>query len=163
MNNPQYVYISIGSNINRAENIAFVITWLQENVDMLVLSSIYETKAEGFEGNNFYNLVAGFESTLTIDEIIDNFKALEIQQGRVHSAKKFSDRTLDIDVLLYGHQNLIKAGYNIPRDEILKFAFVLKPLCDIAPSLIHPQTQQSILWHWTQFVDKPEMISITLD
>ena len=151
MNKLHQVYVGIGSNIKRQEHITSGIKYLQEKFGPLQLSPVYVTAAVGFDGDDFYNLVAGFKSELAASAIEQSLKQIERENGRDHQQAKFSARTLDIDLLLYDEMILHEQGISVPRDEILKYAFVLKPLADIAANLIHPETGQSIQAHWDAF------------
>ncbi len=145
------IYIGIGSNINREQNIKLAISELTNHFGYLILSPVYESGAMGFSGNNFYNLVVCLKSDLLFSETKIILKKIENKSGRDRTQVKFSARTLDIDILLFDDQNLLHQGINIPRDEILKYAFVLKPLYNIAPDVIHPETGKSIAFHWKLF------------
>ncbi|PKF61695.1 2-amino-4-hydroxy-6-hydroxymethyldihydropteridine diphosphokinase [Psychromonas sp. psych-6C06] len=141
------VFVGIGSSINRTKNIQLGIIALQTTFGELAISPVYESEAVGFSGGNFYNLVVSFESQLTAKQIINTLKKIELQQGRPEKAIKFAPRTLDLDLLL--HDQLIDNSLDIPRAEILRNAFVLQPLADIAPQLEHPTAQKTYrqLWH----------------
>ena len=161
-NDSHQVYISIGSNINREKNIQSIIQFLDKLFENLRLSPVYETAAEGFKGKPFYNLAASFSTSHSIEELTLIFKNLEKEHGRTKQEHKFSDRTLDIDILLYDSLILHNQGIDIPRHEILKFAFVLKPLVDIAPDLNHPQTSRTMKQHWQEFDNKVKLKKIKL-
>lgn len=143
------VYVSIGSNIDRERNIRSAVKSLQQHFEPIVLSSVYETQAQGFAGEPFYNLVAGFESPLNADQISNRLHEIENQHGRRRGGQKFSSRTLDLDLLLYGDATMEEK--NIPRDEITRYAFVLMPLAEIAPDLIHPRYKKPLIVLWRQF------------
>jgi 2-amino-4-hydroxy-6-hydroxymethyldihydropteridine diphosphokinase len=145
------IYIGIGSNIHRKKHIKMALSALDKKFGKLLLSPIYETAAVGFEGDNFYNLVSFFKTNLNLPDIESILKDIEDQSGRDRTQKKFSARTLDIDLLLFDEEILHSQGIDIPRNEILKYSFVLKPLVDIAPSLIHPETNKSMVEHWNLF------------
>lgn len=151
MNNLHQVYVGIGSNIERQKHINNGIKQLRQHFQSLLLSPVYETASVGFEGADFYNLVAGFQTTLSPQEIASILKGIERENGRNHQQAKFSSRTLDIDLLLYDDQILHAQGIAVPRDEILKYAFVLKPLVDIIPHLVHPESGKSLIKHWKEF------------
>ncbi|HEY5716558.1 MAG TPA: 2-amino-4-hydroxy-6-hydroxymethyldihydropteridine diphosphokinase [Psychromonas sp.] len=141
------VFVGVGSSINKTENIRSGIASLRAAFGELALSPIYESEAVGFSGVNFYNLVVELHTQLGIDELIKKLKSIEVEHGRPENAAKFAPRTLDLDLLLYGQQ--IDPQIDVPRAEILKNAFVLKPLADLAPTLTHPisgETYQT-LWH----------------
>lgn len=72
-------------------------------------------------------------------------------QGRDRLAEKFSSRTLDLDIILYGNEQLNLPGLEIPRDEIFRYAFVLQPLADLVPAMICPGTDQTFLEIWHDF------------
>lgn len=145
------VYVSVGSNINKEQNIRAGIHALKAQFETIICSSIYESESVGFEGDNFYNLVIGFTTDKTPHQVSEILKEIENQNGRDRSGPKFSSRTLDIDLLLYDDLTLNDGVIEIPRDEITKNAFVLWPLAEIAPDLNHPQLQQSYSKMWEAF------------
>mgnify|MGYP000347167646 FL=1 len=147
------VYVSIGSNIDKEKNIKNCLQELALNFSDLLLSPIYESESVGFEGDNFFNLVARFTTDLTVGELNQRLKAIEDNHGRERSGPKFSGRTLDIDILTY--DNLVGDidGVQLPRDEITKNAFVLLPMADIAGNELHPELQVSYSRLWF-FYDK---------
>ena len=145
------VYLGLGSNIDARANIASGIRTLQETFGEVALSPIYEAPAVGFEGNDFINLVARVETGMTPLQLKDYLHRLEDRHGRDRSGPKFSDRTLDIDILLYDDLWLQSPLLEIPRDEILTAAHVLRPLADLAPDLVHPVRRQRIANLWQAF------------
>jgi 2-amino-4-hydroxy-6-hydroxymethyldihydropteridine diphosphokinase len=136
------VYISIGSNIEPLHHIRTSLTHLQHQFGPLILSSVYESQAIGFKGDNFYNLVAGFDTSMTLYQVVDILRYIEQMNGRQRQSKRFSARTLDLDLLLYDDLILKADNLEIPRDEISQYAFVLLPLAEIAPTARHPLTGQ---------------------
>lgn len=157
MDNKQ-VWLSLGSNISRRKSILSALSALEENFSNLTISPIYETTAVGFEGANFYNLVVGFKSDKPLSEIAKICRDIEEDNGRVRQSNKFSARTLDIDILTWGDTHGVIDNTELPRDEILKYAFVLKPLADVAPNEKHPERNQTYLDLWENFSDKPQDI-----
>ncbi|MBD3645599.1 2-amino-4-hydroxy-6-hydroxymethyldihydropteridine diphosphokinase [Alcanivorax sp.] len=133
------VYLSLGSNIDRAHNIRSGLQALAAAFGELAVSPVYESEAVGFSGDAFYNLVVGIDTTLSVGELAAALRDIEKDHGRVRGEKKFSSRTLDIDILTYDDLTGEIDGVQLPRDEILKHAFVLKPLVDLAPDAIHPE------------------------
>ena len=127
------VYVGVGTNIDREKHARMAVAALGAQFGALTLSPVYESTALGFDGPDFYNFVIGFETNLTLSELVQRLKAIEESAGRKQGEKKYSSRTLDIDVLLFGEQDLRQQGGNIPRDEIASAAHVLKPLADIWP------------------------------
>lgn len=143
------VYLGIGSNIDRESSIRIGLTALKSLYGELQISPVYESKAFGFEGDDFFNLVVGFETESDIDEIEIQLKDIEFQSGRKHGETSYRPRTLDIDLLLYG--DLVCDKHELPRVDIVKYAFVLKPLCDLAPELIHPVIGEAMSDLWKNF------------
>jgi len=137
------VYLSLGSNINRKQNIRSALEHLQQTFGKLDVSAIYETAAVGFVGDPFFNLAVGLKTTLTPIQIKNHLKNIEKKHLRTRSNTKFSARTLDIDLLLYD-QHVLHPDMDVPRNEITRYAFVLFPLAEIAANIIHPQYNKTI-------------------
>ena len=135
------VFVSIGSNIEREKNVRAGIDALKKQFGGLTLSPVYETEAVGFDGNPFYNLIAAFETNHDPYQVNDTLHQIEEDNGRDRSDPKYSSRTLDIDLLLYDDLIINDGKLQIPRDEIEKYAFVLKPLVDMIPDTEHPVTK----------------------
>lgn len=145
------IYLSLGSNVEAQRNIEAAMDALADTFGKLIISSVYESEAVGFEGDSFYNLVVGIHSDHSIGELSKVLKAIEDVQGRDRSAPKFGARSLDIDILTVDDRVGVIDGVSIPRDEILKNAFVLQPLAEIAATELHPQTGLSYEQHWHDF------------
>jgi 2-amino-4-hydroxy-6-hydroxymethyldihydropteridine diphosphokinase len=156
------VYISIGSNIDREKYIHSAVSSLEENFGHLTLSSVYDTAAVGFEGDDFLNLIASFETTKEpkqVDLILDNIETLN---GRTPENIKFSARTLDLDLILFGDYVSNDPALSIPRDEVLQYAFMLEPLAEIAGELIHPIVGKTYSELWRVY-DKNNLIQKRID
>ena len=144
-------YISIGSNIDRDKNILASLLALEHHFGKLTVSSIYESEPVGFIGDAFYNLVVGFNSELGVKEVAKLLRQIELDNGRARDSQKFSARTLDLDLILYDDLILNDGRLQIPRDEIERYAFVLEPLAEIAPTLKHPISHLSYAELWEKF------------
>jgi 2-amino-4-hydroxy-6-hydroxymethyldihydropteridine diphosphokinase len=144
-------YISIGSNINKETNIPSSLRCLRKLFGDLIISSTYETEAVGFIGDKFHNLIVGFESALSAKEVAELLRQIELDHGRDRNSPKFSARTLDLDLVLYGDQIISNGRLNIPRAEIQRYAFVLEPLAEIAPDEKHPISKQTYKQLWEDF------------
>ncbi len=144
------VYLSIGTNIERERNLASGLTALTEQFGRLTLSSLFESEAVGFAGSPFYNMVVGFDTQLNIADLSEQLRAIEYQHGREINAKKFSPRSLDLDILLYDDL-IAEQPVQLPRDEITFNAFVLWPLSEIASEKLHPTLKQSYRQLWLAF------------
>ena len=120
-------YLSLGSNINAEENIAFAIKELNKVLSNVIISSTHKTKAEGFEGDDFLNLVLAGETTLDFNTLNQKLKSIEDTSGRKRNVPKFSARTLDVDIVLQIDDDEIV----FESDEIKKYSFVSEPLKEI--------------------------------
>ena len=120
-------YLSLGSNINAEANIILAIEKLQKILDNSEYSSVHQTKAEGFEGDDFLNLVVSGDAELSFDELNKKLKDIEDEAGRNRDAPKFSARTLDIDIVLQIDDEEII----FESDEVTKYSFVLEPLKEL--------------------------------
>lgn len=145
------VYASIGSNVDREANIRAGLQKLQAAFGALTISTIYENEAVGFDGDDFYNLVIGFATDRNVDEVVQVFRHIEDEAGRDRSQPKFSPRTLDIDILLYDDLVRNENGVQVPRDEITRYAFVLKPLAELCPDQKHPELSKTYQTLWDEF------------
>jgi len=145
------VYLSLGSNIDRERHLRAAYADLSARYGALVISSVYESVAVGFSGDHFFNLVAGIDTELGVGTLAAQLRAIEEANGRSRIGPKFSSRTLDIDILTYGDACGVIDGVQLPRDEVLKNAFVLQPLAEIAGAERHPETGRSYAEHWADY------------
>ena len=120
-------YLSLGSNINAEENIAFAIEELNKILSNVIISSTHKTKAEGFEGDDFLKLVLAGDSDLEFNSLNQKLKNIENASCRKRNVPKFSARTLDVDIVLQIDEDEIV----FESDEIRKYSFVSKPLKEI--------------------------------
>jgi 2-amino-4-hydroxy-6-hydroxymethyldihydropteridine diphosphokinase len=144
-------YLGIGSNIDARANTIAGIAALREAFGEVGVSPAYLAPAVGFAGNDFINLVARIETSLGPLELRRFLHALEDRHGRRRDVPKYSDRTLDIDILLYDDLYLLSPELELPRDEVLTAAHVLRPLADLAPNLEHPVRRQTMNELWQAF------------
>ena len=145
------VFLSIGSNINPERHIPAALKDIQDAFGPLEVSSTYESEAVGFEGPIFHNLVASFHTELSAEVIAKHLRAIEERHGRTRESQKFSSRTLDIDLILWGDAIFTRGRLEIPRPEITRYAFVLEPLAELAPRLNHPQIGKTYEQLWSEF------------
>jgi len=143
-----FAWLGLGSNVNAEANIRAGIDELKEKFENVCLSPAYSSTAVGFDGDDFINLVARVETGIQPLGLRQYLRDLEDRYGRKRDVPKFSDRSLDIDILLYDDLVLLSPALEIPRREILKFAHVLKPLTDLEPQLIHPAELRSMADIW---------------
>ena len=157
------IFVSIGSNIEREKNLRGAVRALRDAYGTLALSRVYESAPQGFTGDNFYNLVAAFDTGESIEAVKARLAAIETAHGRVRGDRRLASRTLDLDLLLYDNAVIHRAGLDLPRAEIQEYAFVLAPLAEIAPDLRHPETGESYKAMWENFSDAPPLRVVEFD
>src|SRR5579863_4018311 len=143
-------FVGIGSNVDPEQHVTQAVKLLRARFGKLHLSPFYRNPAVGFDGDDFLNGIAVFETSLSVAELVRALDRIELDCGRERGAARFAPRTLDLDLLLYGDL-VTEAPAKLPRKEILKYAFVLKPLADLAPDHRHPQTGETYAAHWASF------------
>lgn len=160
-------YLSLGSNQGDK------LTYLQQAVDLIakqlgsviVISPIYQTASFGFEADDFYNICLQLRTNYKPEQLLQKILAIETALGRKRKlSNAYESRHIDIDLLLYENKSLQTKNLTLPHPEILKRAFVLKPLSDIAPEIIHTQTNKTINEHAKACIDpsRVEKINTTL-
>lgn len=142
------IYLSLGSNIDAEYHIRAALEALRAAFPGCQFSPVYRSRAVGFEGDDFLNLAAMVETDMEPRQLRMWLRDLEDRHGRNRKQPRFSDRTLDIDILLIDAPVVCSEELDVPRAEILKFAHVLKPLADLAPDLVHPGTGQTLSQLW---------------
>ena len=150
------VFIGVGSNIDRENNIRSGLAAMATEFGELELSPVYCSEAVGFRGDSFLNLVARFTTELSVAVLSQRLRAIEKQHGRRDDVSKFSSRTLDLDILLYGDANGAIDGVVLPREEVVYNAFVLRPLADLAPDLKHPRLGKTFAVLWGELSARTE-------
>jgi len=145
------VYLGLGSNIDPERNLRIAIGELRARFGSLESSSVYRSKAVGFDGADFLNLVVGIETDASPEAIDAEIEAIHELVGRRRGKAKHSSRPLDIDLLLYDDLVRDTPEPRVPRPDILEYSFVLAPLAEIAPTLVHPVTGKCIEAHWREF------------
>jgi 2-amino-4-hydroxy-6-hydroxymethyldihydropteridine diphosphokinase len=140
------VYFSIGSNKgNRSQLINEAIDKIDISIGKVEQkSSIYETQSWGFKSNNFFNVCLLIESSLSVESIFNKILKIEKDMGRLKSGNKYSDRCIDIDILFVEDIIVNSKNLIIPHPRLHLRKFVLTPMLDLAPDLIHPILNKSI-------------------
>ncbi len=158
------VYLSLGSNIDREHYITVCLDALTAHFGELLISSIYESEAVGFDGDAFLNLVVGIDTDLPVDDLYHQLRDIEHQNHRRRDIEKFSARTLDIDILTYDEQQGAFAGGVLPREEITRNAFVLWPLAEIAADELHPPTGKTYATLWAEYgIDRQSLWRVAFE
>ena len=146
-----YVYLGLGSNVNPRYHLRSGLRALERKFGRLRISPVYRNPAVGFEGDDFLNLAVRVRCNLKPLAMKEWLHALEDDHGRERGTARFSNRTLDVDVLMYGDRVIEEDGLTLPRPDILEYAHVLKPLADLAPKLVHPREKRSMAALWAEF------------
>lgn len=145
------VYAGLGSNIDPEDNLHLGVRELRARYGDLQLSAVYRSKAVGFDGDDFLNLVARFETDSPPEDICEEIERIHTLSGRDQNDGKWKSRPLDIDLLLYDDLVLDERSVRIPREDVLEYSFVLRPLAELAPDLRHPVTGKTMYEHWKGF------------
>lgn len=160
------VYVSIGTNIDRERNVRYAVKALRKQFGTLAISPVYESAPVGFEGDDFYNLVVGLDTELSLRAVEQTLRQIENAHGRLRAGNKFGPRTLDIDVLLYGDVVDHTSTRDVPRREITQHAFVLKPLSKVAGDVKHPESDKTFDALWRELGPRMQAVrrvGISLD
>ncbi len=141
------LYVLLGGNLGDKQQVfSEARTRLSKQVGLITARSvIYETEPWGFQSDDiFWNQALEIATALSPEEILHQTQQIEIDLGRIRKVTQYDSRIIDIDILFYGNQNLRAEKLIIPHPRIQERRFVLVPLCEIAPELIHPVFQKSI-------------------
>jgi 2-amino-4-hydroxy-6-hydroxymethyldihydropteridine diphosphokinase len=145
------VYLGLGSNIDAERSLDLALTELEARFGTVELSRVYRNPAVGFAGDDFLNLVTRVNTGLAPAQIQQALHTIERAAARDRSEPRWGPRTLDIDLLLYGTR--VDPLLRLPRSDILRYAFVLGPLAELAPGLIHPVTGVTMAHAWQSHAD----------
>ncbi len=154
------VFVSVGSNVEPEENLRLACGELERRFGGLGVSSVYRNPPVGFAGADFLNLVAAFETERTPEQVVAELEEIHDLAGRKRGGERFGPRTLDLDLLLY--DDLVTAGpaLRLPRDDVLKYDFVLGPLAELAPELVHPVEGRSLAELWQAFESSGRRLTV---
>lgn len=149
-------WLSLGSNQAPERHLGAALAELRARFGPLQLSSTYENAAVGFDGPAFWNLAAGLDPGDLDPAALDAWlHALEDRHGRRRDQPRFASRTLDVDLLLYDDRVLSGPGHlQLPRPELVEQAFVLGPMAEVTPDLVHPTLGRTLTALWREF-DRP--------
>jgi 2-amino-4-hydroxy-6-hydroxymethyldihydropteridine diphosphokinase len=141
------VFLGLGTNLgDRKKNLQIALEKIHENIGpVIVSSSLYETDPWGFVSENkFLNMVAEVKTDLTPSGILGRILMIETLLGRTREGKGYRSRIIDIDILFYQSRIIKKKVLQVPHPGLADRRFILEPLCEIAPDLIHPVLNKSI-------------------
>ena len=145
------VFAGLGSNIDPEDNLHLGVRELRARYGDLQLSAVYRSKSVGFDGDDFLNLVARFETEASPESICKEIERIHELAGRDRNDGKWSARPLDIDLLLYDDLVVDDKPVRLPRNDVLEYSFVLRPLAELAPEFRHPVTGKTMREHWQEF------------
>ena len=141
------VFLGLGTNLgNRENNLKEAVARINEYIGPVAKSSsVYETEPWGFHADeHFLNSVVKVETKLSPKDLLNAILFIEAMLGRIRSENQYSSRVIDIDILLYGNQVINYKDLKIPHPLMHKRKFVLVPLCEIEPELVHPVLRKTI-------------------
>ncbi len=141
-------YLSLGTNLgHRIDNLQYAIDEINNSMGHIrKISSVYKSKSWGFEGEDFYNICLEISSSLSPEKMLKSVLQIEQKLGRLrHAQKGYNNRIIDIDILLFDDEIIFYNDLKVPHPEMLKRKFVLVPLTEIAPNVIHPIAKKTIL------------------
>ena len=154
------VFLGLGANVDRECSMSAGLEALKLLDPDLIVSKMYESEAVGFDGAPFYNCVVQLDTELPLAELVAALKSIENANGRDRSAQITGGKGLDIDVLTYGDLVGCFAGIELPRSDITRYAHVLLPLSEIAPSVCLPGSQQSYQDLWQSFEKSDQQLVV---
>ena len=145
------VYLAAGSNVDPERHMRQAVAELGREFPGVRFSPWYRNRAVGFDGDDFINLVAGFGTALPVLGVVERLHAIEGRCGRGRAAPRWAPRSMDLDVLLYGDLVCEEPGLRLPRPDLLKRAYMLGPLAELAPEVMHPTASLTIGELWRRF------------
>ena len=159
------VYVAAGSNVEPIANLRRALDALDRAFAPLRVSRAYRNAAVGFEGDDFVNLVLGFRTDLSVCAVLERLHEAEAACGRERAAPKWAPRSMDLDILLYGTVACDEPGLTLPRPDLLRRPYMLGPLAELAPDLVHPTARVPLrdLWSDMQRRENHPMTPVELD
>ncbi|EGQ7832977.1 2-amino-4-hydroxy-6-hydroxymethyldihydropteridine diphosphokinase [Vibrio vulnificus] len=157
------VYIGVGSNIEREKHARAAWQELTLLGEALQASPIYECAAVGFDSHAFFNFVIRLNTSMTLEELAFQLRQIELRWGREENAAKYQDRTLDLDIVLFG-ECISSQKPELPRSDIFKYPFVIQPLYDLQPDLVIPGDGRTVeeIWQTARDLDTLRAVDFSL-
>lgn len=158
------VFVAAGSNVEPVIHLHRALGILRAHFPGLRRSRAWRNAAVGFEGDDFVNLVVAFETDEPVQAVLARLHKAEAACGRARDHQRWAPRSMDLDVLLYGDQVSHEPGLTLPRPDLVRRAYMLGPMAELAPQLRHPTLGLTMLELWERFDrDAHPMQEIDLD
>ncbi len=145
------VHVAAGSNIEPESNLKRALKELRRRFADLSVSPAYRNPAFGFEGADFINLVVMFNTPEALEVVLKILREVETLCGRPHGAAKWAPRAMDLDILLYGDSVLDEPDVRLPRADLVRKSYMLRPAADLSPDLRHPTLDLTLQQLWQAF------------
>jgi len=145
------VYVAAGSNVDASRNLQRALAELASSYGPLRISPAYRNQAVGFDGDDFINLAVGFATSDDLERVRTRLQQIEALCGRPSDAPKWAPRSMDLDILMYGDSVRSDSGIVLPRPDLLRRDYMLKPMADLAPELEHPLAHKTMRELWNEF------------
>ena len=145
------VFVAAGSNVDPIANLRTALNALARRYEGLNVSPAYRNKAVGFEGDDFINLVVTFDTDDVPAKVREQLQRVETLCGRPANAPKWAPRPMDLDILLFGQLISDVPGLVLPRPDLIRRAYMLRPMADIAPEVRHPVLGKTMRELWEGF------------
>jgi len=142
------VFVAGGSNVRPEFYLKRALSLIEREFTPVRVSPVYRNRAVGFEGDDFLNLVVSFATDLDVREVRSRLQAIEAQCDRPREAPKWAARTMDLDILLYDAVVSDEPGLLLPRPDLIRRAYMLKPMVDLTPDLVHPVLGKTMREIW---------------
>ena len=159
----QIIYLSLGSNLGyREQHLEKALSLIQSRIGKVErISRFYESEPWGYTSENrFYNCCLSVKTGLEPLPLLDHMLGIEKGMGRERGGRAYSDRVIDIDLLLYGELQLNLPRLILPHPAMGERRFVLLPLAEIAPELLHPVSGETISQMLLQCTDQIEVVAL---
>ncbi len=153
------VYVGVGTNHDRHRHLRAGLHDLEAEFGELVVSTVYENPAVDFDGKPFFNCVVQLRSLLPPLALRERLRAIQARYGRVVGVPCADECRLDLDLLLYDDLVYDEDGLKLPRRDVLDYAFVLRPLAELSPTLRHPVNGASMAELWSRMSAQPSRLT----
>ena len=153
------VFVAAGSNIQPEDKLQLAARELRRSFPDISFSPAYRNSAVGFAGEDFINFVVGFTTKQNPREVLAELHRIEELCGRPRGAAKWEPRAMDLDILLFGDLTCDEPGLILPRPDLVKRPYMLRPMADLAPDLRHPTLAMTMAELWAKFDQRAHLMA----